>query len=52
MAEKLMYNDDTQNYPFNRLKFVVETFGHLIQWTNLSKFNKISQSGKKTILLN
>ena len=52
MAEKFMYNNDTQNYPFNRLKFVVETFGHLIQSTTISNFNKISQSGKKTILLN
>ena len=28
MADKLMYihNDNTQNYPFCRLKFVVETF--------------------------
>ena len=31
MADKLMYNDDTQNYPFNRLKFAVETFGHSTQ---------------------
>ena len=30
VANKLMYisNDDTQNYPFCRLKLVVETFGH------------------------
>ena len=30
MAEKLMYipNDDTQNYPFYKLQFVVKTFGH------------------------
>ena len=29
MADKLMYNipnDDTQNYPFYRLKLMVETF--------------------------
>ena len=28
MADKLMYisNDDTQNYPFYRLKLVVESF--------------------------
>ena len=50
MAEKFMYNDDTQNYPFSRLKFVVLTFGHSTQWTTQSKFNKNSQSGKKTIL--
>ena len=31
MAGKLMYisNDVTQNYPFCRLKFGAETFGHL-----------------------
>ena len=30
MADKFMYipNDDTQNYPFYRLKLVVETFEH------------------------
>ena len=30
MTDKLMYipNDDTQNYPFCRLKLVVETFEH------------------------
>ncbi len=30
MADKLMYipNDDTQNYPFSRLKLVVETLWH------------------------
>ena len=30
MADKLMYflNDNTQNYPFHRLKLVVEKFGH------------------------
>ena len=30
MADKLMYilNDKTQNYPFCRLKLVVETFGN------------------------
>ena len=32
MADKLMYinNVDTQNYPFYRLKLVVQTFGHLM----------------------
>ena len=31
MADKMMYNpnDDTQNKPFCRLKFLVKTFGHL-----------------------
>ena len=31
MADKSMYipNDETHNYPFKRLKFVVETFEHL-----------------------
>ena len=33
-------NDDAQNYPFCRLKLVVETFGHLTKWTNQSKANK------------
>ena len=30
MADKLMYilNDNTQNYPFCRLRLVVETFKH------------------------
>ena len=30
MADKLMYipNDDTQNYPFSKLKFVIEKFEH------------------------
>ena len=33
MADKLIYipNDDTQNYPFCRLKLVIETFDHLIK---------------------
>ncbi len=45
MADKLMYisNDDTQNYPFYSLELVVETFGHLTQWTNQSKYNKCPQ---------
>ena len=32
MADKFMYiiNDNTQNYPFCRLHFVVKTFGHLM----------------------
>ena len=39
-ADKLMYNGDTQNYPFCRLQLVVETFDHSTKWTNQSKFNK------------
>ena len=33
MADKMMYipNDDTQNYSFFRLKFMVVTFGHSTQ---------------------
>ena len=32
MAKKIMHipNDDTQNYPFPRLKLVVESFEHFI----------------------
>ena len=41
MADKLIYifNNDTKNYPFRRLKLVIETFGHSTYWTNQSKFN-------------
>ena len=28
MANKFMYNEDTQNYPFCKLQLVVETFEH------------------------
>ena len=30
MSDKLMYitNDDTQNYPYRRLQFEIEKFGH------------------------
>ena len=40
MADKLIYifNNDTQNYPFYRLKLVVETFEHLTKWNIQSKF--------------
>ena len=37
MADKLMYisNDDTQNYPFCKLRLVIDTFRHLLnQQTN------------------
>ena len=30
-------NDDTQNYPFFRLQFVVEMFGHLTYWSTIQK---------------
>ena len=32
MADKLMYNDGTQNYFFCKLQLAVETFGHAT-WT-------------------
>ena len=40
MADKIMCipNDDAQNYPFDRLKLLVESNGHLTQLTNQSKF--------------
>ena len=46
MVNKLMLipNDDTQNYPFCRIQFVVEMFEHSTQWTNQSKFNNSPQS--------
>ena len=46
MADKWMYipSHDKQNYPFCRLQFVDETFGHSAYWTNQSKFNLIPQS--------
>ncbi len=34
-------NDDTQNYPFCRLQYVVETFGHSTKWTNQSNSMKV-----------
>ncbi len=46
MTTKLMYipNDDTQNYTFYRLQYVVETYEHLSEWCNQLKFNKSPQS--------
>ena len=43
LADKLMYipNDVTQNYPFCRLRLVVETFEHSTKWINQLKFNKV-----------
>ena len=51
MADKLMYiqNDDTQNYPFCRLQFIVEPFERSNLWTRQSKFNKIPKYGMLTI---
>ena len=48
MTDKFMFipNDDTLNYPFFRLKLVVETFGHLTLLTNQSKFTKVVKSPK------
>ena len=39
MTDKLMYipNNDTLNYPFFRLKLVVETFEHSNWWINKYK---------------
>ena len=56
MVDKLIYipNDDTQNYPFCRLKLLVETFKHSSLRTNQSKFTKIppanNPTNKKTAL--
>ena len=36
-------NEDTQNYPFFRLRLVVEMFGQSTLWTDQSKFNKSPQ---------
>ena len=43
MADKLIYipNDDAQNYPFCRLKLMVERFKHSTYETNQSKFNEV-----------
>ena len=42
MADKLMHipDNDTQNYPFCRLKLVDETFEHSTKGANQSKFTK------------
>ena len=48
-------NDDTQNYPFSRLKLVVETFKHSTYYQPI-KLGKVStvvgSTNKKTILQN
>ena len=41
-------NDDTQYYPFCRLKLVVETFEHSTYLTNQSKFTKVPKVDKPT----
>ena len=45
MADKFMYipNDNKQNYPFCRIKLVVETFGDSTKWAHQSKCNKSPQ---------
>ena len=50
MADKLMYNpnDDTKNYPFCKLKTVVETFEYSTLWTNQSKFTDVPKVVKLT----
>ena len=47
MADKLMniLNNDTQNYPFSRLRLVVETFG---QSRNQSKLRKVPKVVRPT----
>ena len=42
MADKLMYiqNDDTQNYPFRRIKLVVETLNLINQPIKVPKVVK------------
>ena len=53
MADKSMYipNDETHNYPFCILKFVVETFEHLTYLTNQSKVPKVPKPTNKKSLL-
>ena len=50
MVDTLIYisNDETQNYPFCRLKLVVETFEHLTKWTNQLKFTEVTEATKPT----
>ena len=45
MADKLMHipNDDTPNYPFCKLKLVVETFRRSTKWINQSNSYKSVQ---------
>ena len=54
MADKLMYipNDKTQNYPFCRLKLVVETFGNLTSSYQISLKVPLvfKPTNKKTLL--
>ena len=52
MADKLMYilNDDTQNYPFFRLKLVVETLNDPTNQNTL-KFPKVVKPTKEKTLI-
>ena len=58
MAVKLMYIpiDDTQNYPFCRLKLVAEMLEHSTLWINQSKFTEVQKvvkpTNNKTLLQN
>ena len=50
MADTLMYipKDDTQNYPFCRLKLMVETYEHSTLCIKQSKFTQVSKNIKPT----
>ena len=50
MSDKLMKipNDDTQNYPFCRLKLVIKSFEHATIWTSQLKFTNVPKVGKLT----
>ena len=57
MADKIDVhpcNDDTQNYPFCRIKLMVETFRHSTKLTNQTQFKKVpnvvKQISKKTLI--
>ena len=53
MTDKLMYipNDYTQNYPFCRLKIVVETLNLMKQPIKFTKVPKVVKlTNKKTVL--
>ena len=51
MADKLMYipNDDTQNYPFCKLKLVVKICEHSTEWINQSKLHEVPKVVKPSI---
>ena len=48
-------NDDTQNYPFYRLKLLVKTFEYSTQLTNQSKITDypkvVKPTNKKTLFI-